>query len=203
MPRALLDTHSFLWFVTANPKLSTKAERLISAGATELLLSVASIWEIAIKVSTGRLPIPEPLDPFILDQLRLNRIGVLQIMPAHALRAGTAGRDHPVSTVEDGTPRRPPDLDDSPVCRGARREPGDLRGRQRQAREARGGMKPPHSPSRNSLIPSSSRRRSRWRSRAILTSRSTSFGSEIPESPHRRGYMEMLVKPGRVFTSLT
>ncbi len=85
MPRALLDTHSFLWFVTANPKLSTKAERLISAGATELLLSVASIWEIAIKVSTGRLPIAEPLDPFILDQLRLNRIGVLQIMPAHAL----------------------------------------------------------------------------------------------------------------------
>jgi hypothetical protein len=51
---------------------------------------------------------------------------------------------------------------------------------------------------RNALIPSSSRRRSRWRSRPICTRRSTSFGSGRPVRPQRRGYIEMLVKPGRV-----
>ena len=74
MPRALLDTHSFLWFVTADPKLSTSAERLISAGSNELLLSIASVWEMAIKVSIGRLPIPEPLDTFIPEHLHRNRL---------------------------------------------------------------------------------------------------------------------------------
>ncbi len=47
MLRALLDTHSFLWFVTADPKLSATAEGLISVGSNEFLLSVASVWEIA------------------------------------------------------------------------------------------------------------------------------------------------------------
>jgi PIN domain nuclease of toxin-antitoxin system len=85
MARALLDTHSFLWFVTANPKLSTTAERLISTGKNDLVLSVASTWEIAIKVSIGRLPIPQPLDTFIPEQLRINRIGLLPIELKHTL----------------------------------------------------------------------------------------------------------------------
>ncbi len=59
MPRALLDTHTFLWFVTADPKLSPNAENFISDGSNEILLSIASVWEMAIKVSTGRLPIAE------------------------------------------------------------------------------------------------------------------------------------------------
>ena len=44
MLRALLDTHSFLWFVTADTKLSATAEALISQGENEILLSVASVW---------------------------------------------------------------------------------------------------------------------------------------------------------------
>lgn len=84
MLRALLDTHSFLWFVTLNPKLSVEAKRLMVAGDNELLLSVASVWEISIKVSIGRLPIPEPLDTFVPKQLQINRIGLLPIEPRHA-----------------------------------------------------------------------------------------------------------------------
>lgn len=94
MARVLLDTHSFLWFVTADSKLSADAERLISNGETELLLSVASIWEIAIKVSIGRLPIPEPLDSFIPEHLRLNRIGLLAIAPSHALEVARLPLHH-------------------------------------------------------------------------------------------------------------
>jgi PIN domain nuclease of toxin-antitoxin system len=83
MARVLLDTHSFLWFVTADPKLSAPAQRIFASGSNELLLSVACLWEIAIKVSIGRLPIPEPLDTFIPEQLRINRIGLLPIELRH------------------------------------------------------------------------------------------------------------------------
>jgi len=55
----------------------------MAAGDNELLLSVASVWEISIKVSIGRLPIPEPLDTFIPRQLQINRIGLLPIEPSH------------------------------------------------------------------------------------------------------------------------
>ena len=83
MSRLLLDTHSFLWFVTADPKLRASAQRLIATGANEPLLSVASVWEIAIKVSIRRLPLPEPLRTFIPEELRVNRIGVLPIELSH------------------------------------------------------------------------------------------------------------------------
>jgi PIN domain nuclease of toxin-antitoxin system len=94
MVRALLDTHSFLWFVTADKKLSSTAEGLISLGENELLLSVASVWEIAIKVKAGRLPIPEPLHTFIPEQLGRNRIGLLPIELAHVLEVARLPLHH-------------------------------------------------------------------------------------------------------------
>ena len=92
--RVPLDTHSFLWFVTADPKLSAPAQRVIVAGSNELLLSVACVWEIAIKVSIGRLPIPEPLDTFIPAQLRINRIGLLPIELRHTLKVASLPLHH-------------------------------------------------------------------------------------------------------------
>lgn len=83
MPRVLLDTHSFLWFVTEDRKLSAVAQRVIAEGGNEPILSAACVWEIGIKVSIGRLPIPEPLDSFIPEQLRINRISLLPIELRH------------------------------------------------------------------------------------------------------------------------
>ena len=83
MVRVLLDTHSFLWFITADSKLSAPAQRIIATGSNEPFLSVACVWEIAVKVSIGRLPLPEPLDTFIPEQLRINRIGLLPIELRH------------------------------------------------------------------------------------------------------------------------
>jgi PIN domain nuclease of toxin-antitoxin system len=94
MPRLLLDTHSFLWFVTADPKLSAPAQRLIATGANEPLLSVACVWEIAIKVSIGRLPLPEPLHTFIPEQLRVNRIEVLPIELRHTFEVARLPLHH-------------------------------------------------------------------------------------------------------------
>ncbi|KUZ13606.1 twitching motility protein PilT [Burkholderia diffusa] len=54
--RLLLDTHIFLWIVTNDPKLSTRARKLISA-ADERFVSSASIWEAAIKAGLGKLDI--------------------------------------------------------------------------------------------------------------------------------------------------
>ena len=85
MPRLLLDTHAFLWFVTEDPKLSAAAQRMIAAGSNEPLLSAACVWEIVIKVSIGRLPIPGPLDSFIPEQLSTNRIALLPIELKHLL----------------------------------------------------------------------------------------------------------------------
>ncbi len=52
--RLLLDTHSFLWFVTSDLQLSANALTLIADVNNEVLLSPASYWEIAIKVDTTR-----------------------------------------------------------------------------------------------------------------------------------------------------
>jgi PIN domain nuclease of toxin-antitoxin system len=71
--RVLLDTHTFLWFITADERLSTTAEQMIRDDGNEAMLSVASVWEMAIKVGQGRLPIPLPFDSFIPEQLSANR----------------------------------------------------------------------------------------------------------------------------------
>ncbi|HET7232941.1 MAG TPA: PIN domain-containing protein [Longimicrobium sp.] len=47
----MLDTHAFLWFITGDPKLSATAEQAIRDAANSALLSIASVWEIAIKVN--------------------------------------------------------------------------------------------------------------------------------------------------------
>ena len=82
--RALLDTHAFLWFVTGDGRLSPAAERVIRAGAHHLLLSIASVWEIAIKAGLGRMDFALPIETFVPQQLELNRIALLPIAIDHA-----------------------------------------------------------------------------------------------------------------------
>jgi len=83
--RLLLDTHAFLWFIFADPRLSTDAAEIIGDPAHERLLSIASIWEIAIKVKLGRLVLPNPLDDFLSSQMSLNDIQLLPIEFLHAV----------------------------------------------------------------------------------------------------------------------
>lgn len=51
----LLDTHSFIWFIEDHPSLTPRARKLIEDVANDVFLSIASIWEMAIKVSLGKL----------------------------------------------------------------------------------------------------------------------------------------------------
>ena len=75
--RLLLDTHSFLWFIEGSPRLSATARALIEPTTNDVVLSVASGWEIAIKVSSGKLNLGEPFATLIPRQLQTNMIQLL------------------------------------------------------------------------------------------------------------------------------
>jgi PIN domain nuclease of toxin-antitoxin system len=82
----LLDTHVFLWAAFDPGRLSRAAAEACEQG--ELWLSVASIWEIAIKVQIGRLNMPGSVEAFVTKQLRAGQISVLPIQARHAFRTG-------------------------------------------------------------------------------------------------------------------
>ncbi|MFY9793710.1 MAG: type II toxin-antitoxin system VapC family toxin [Candidatus Sulfotelmatobacter sp.] len=80
---AILDTHAFLWALAGDARMSRHA-RDIFAGA-DLSLSIASIWEILIKVQSGELKFPRPAGPYLLSRLAENRIKTLPISIDHLL----------------------------------------------------------------------------------------------------------------------
>jgi PIN domain nuclease of toxin-antitoxin system len=85
--RLLLDTHALLWFVANDAALSASARSLIES-ADEVLVSVASAWEIAIKVHLGKLFLDAPsAESFFEEQMRANGFAYLPIAPAHVFRA--------------------------------------------------------------------------------------------------------------------
>lgn len=92
--RVLLDTHAFLWFIAGDTSLSTKARQLIEDPTVESGLSVASLWEIAIKVSIGRLHLGEPFGSLIPRQLQLNGIRLLDITVEHTATVATLPFHH-------------------------------------------------------------------------------------------------------------
>ncbi|MCK4765886.1 MAG: type II toxin-antitoxin system VapC family toxin [Candidatus Aminicenantes bacterium] len=80
----LLDTHVFLWWITDNPKLSREARKVISDPANDLFLSTAGIWEIMIKTKIRKIGLPENSKEFIVDQISLNAINILNISIDHS-----------------------------------------------------------------------------------------------------------------------
>ncbi len=91
--KALLDTHTFLWAIAEEAKLSRRA-RQIYTGSTDLWLSVASVWEILIKVQAGKLPFPEPAGSYLTKKLANDRIEVLPITLDHVLRTESLPMHH-------------------------------------------------------------------------------------------------------------
>ena len=80
----LLDTSAYLWFVTGDRKLSALASRVLEESSGELYLSLASIWELAIKANLGGgLELPRPFADFVDIELQAERIQILNIEIAH------------------------------------------------------------------------------------------------------------------------
>jgi PIN domain nuclease of toxin-antitoxin system len=79
----LLDTHSLLWFTLGDPQLSRAALALINDPANDKLVSPATYWEIAIKVSIGKLTLNQPYEDFMDRGIRQNGFDILHIEPRH------------------------------------------------------------------------------------------------------------------------
>jgi len=84
--KLLLDTHTFLWIVGDDARLSPAARSAFRNPQNEVLLSIASIWEILVKAALGKLPFPRPAASYLREQIRHTRVEVLPIMLAHVLR---------------------------------------------------------------------------------------------------------------------
>ena len=81
--RALLDTHAFLWFILDDPQLTPVAKALIEDPATEVLVSPASYWEVAIKVQLGKYALPIPFRQFMDTHIAANAFVVLPVEVRH------------------------------------------------------------------------------------------------------------------------
>lgn len=68
--RFLVDTHVFLWFVDGDPRLPVHVVQAIEDSGNEKVLSIGSLWEIAIKVNKGRLKLSRPLLAFLATELK-------------------------------------------------------------------------------------------------------------------------------------
>jgi len=82
--RLLLDTHVVIWAATDYERLPASIQdALLSDG--DISISVASVWEMAIKKSLGKLEMDIPLDAFIQGQLKALRARLLPVEASHAL----------------------------------------------------------------------------------------------------------------------
>ena len=80
--RLLLDTHVFLWYITADPQLPVAFREAIRDPANEVYLSVASVWETVIKYALRRLPLPEAPAEYLPRQRQVHRIATLPVEEA-------------------------------------------------------------------------------------------------------------------------
>ncbi len=86
MPRLLLDTHAFLWWIGDAPELSEAARHAIADPDNECYLSLASCWEMSIKSSLGKLKLPGSVERFVAEQVAINGFVLLGIELRHAAK---------------------------------------------------------------------------------------------------------------------
>jgi PIN domain nuclease of toxin-antitoxin system len=77
--KLLLDTHIFLWYITADPRLPAAFRDAIRDPANQVFLSVGSVWEAVVKYSLGKLPLPAAPSDYLPRQREAHRIASLPI----------------------------------------------------------------------------------------------------------------------------
>lgn len=87
--RALLDSHTFLWAVTDDPRLSTAARELLQLTEIEILLSAASAYELTWKAVNGSLSLPDEPRRWIETRMQAFGVRALPITPEHAAEAAS------------------------------------------------------------------------------------------------------------------
>jgi PIN domain nuclease of toxin-antitoxin system len=79
----LLDTHIFLWILLADERLGQQAENVILNPSSDLYFSMASYWEICIKVSIGKIKLKRNWPHIFEREMNINGIKLLSIKPEH------------------------------------------------------------------------------------------------------------------------
>ena len=92
--KVLLDTHAFLWFIADDARLGPTARQLIEDRENQRLLSIASLWEVAIKMSIGKLRLDEPFAEFIPRQIAASMVQLLPIEVPHLSTVATLPFHH-------------------------------------------------------------------------------------------------------------
>ncbi len=92
--RYLLDTHSLLWFLSGDAGLTERARRVIENADHDILVSIASLWEIAIKHSLGKLKLAQPFEEIFPHQLEINTLSLLGVRLPHVVRVSSLPFHH-------------------------------------------------------------------------------------------------------------
>ncbi|MGI8669876.1 MAG: type II toxin-antitoxin system VapC family toxin [Aridibacter sp.] len=86
--RLLIDTHILIYFLEGNNLLSNSHQQIIADSNNEILISIASLWEMAIKISIGKLTLLQPLED-VIKQIEAEDFEILTISPEHTLQVST------------------------------------------------------------------------------------------------------------------
>ena len=89
----LVETHTFIWLIDDDPKLLNTYKSLIEDLDNEIFISIASLWEMAIKISIGKLKVAWVLQQMI-DELYLRDIQILPVNSSHILKVETLPFHH-------------------------------------------------------------------------------------------------------------
>lgn len=81
--KILLDTHTFIWWADEPDRLSPTARAILTDTANTLLFSMASLWEMQIKISLGKMRLSRPLKEHLARQQIENSLQILPIEPRH------------------------------------------------------------------------------------------------------------------------
>jgi PIN domain nuclease of toxin-antitoxin system len=77
--KCLLDTCTFLWIISGSNELSPRARALFVDSANDVLLSAVSVWELSVKHALGKLPLPVPIERFLVEQRERHGIVTLPL----------------------------------------------------------------------------------------------------------------------------
>lgn len=89
----LIDTHVFIWYAMGDERLSPRAKDLIESHHVNLI-SMASIWEMAIKVNIGHLEFREPFDKMVDHQIQINQYKLLNLQLKHLFKISSLELHH-------------------------------------------------------------------------------------------------------------
>jgi len=92
--KLLLDTHTFIWWDSEPERLTQKVLSMLQNPKNVLLVSMASLWEMQIKLQLGRLKLNTPLEELVRGQLEINMIDILDIKLEHILALGQMPSHH-------------------------------------------------------------------------------------------------------------